>query len=357
MILGFKVDHRMALNDHKFLNTHSSVSFSSPNLSLVVTAFKYTREGKKGAFNTPTEFVDRIFGSKALYYDTRDSNEGKGRNITSAEIEEAQGRFQNTFSLRSLQASPACYVTMLGQAYFVTNDERNYKRTMIKTLNNSNAIGLARISVSKDLKWNCHYRDMLKLNDRLAIIYYYCPLLEKSKCLNFENSVPKNGRLAVHLSMPVLAINSKQKMVNINFYAKPFWEGRSKFLNSQLAVCTVMPYYSSVPEKSIVQGAILHDWALYHLALGFKVVIYDRNGNHKQHLFKDFKYKNNVRDEINKNTADLFDNLIYHDYTILQMIDKSTNTTSYDNTEMVGENRRKLIKKEDAKSHKSMSKY
>jgi hypothetical protein len=89
----------------------------------------------------------------------------------------------------------------------------------------------------------------------------------------------------------------------------------------------------------------LFEWARYHLALGFKVVIYDRDGAHKQDLFKEYDRKYSGGSESGNSKSKIllnWDNLIYHNFTILEMIDVTTNAVSFDNTEHAWENRRIL---------------
>jgi hypothetical protein len=90
----------------------------------------------------------------------------------------------------------------------------------------------------------------------------------------------------------------------------------------------------------------LFEWARYHLALGFKVVIYDRDGAHKQDLFKEYNRKYRGGSESGKSKIKIilnWDNLIYHDFTILEMINVTRNTASFNNTEHGYANRCILI--------------
>jgi hypothetical protein len=105
---------------------------------------------------------------------------------------------------------------------------------MINLFNDSNGMGVSKMTVT-GLKWNCYYRDMCKLSEKLALIYYYCPVLDAKECLEFKDKA-KNNSVAVRLSMPVIALKSKETLIDINFYAKPFWEGRSLVEYPQLAV-------------------------------------------------------------------------------------------------------------------------
>ena len=53
-----------------------------------------------------------------------------------------------------------------------------------------------------------------------------------------------------------------------------------------LAACLVIPYTSTDTQKSTANGAMLLEWLRYHAQLGFKIIVYDRDGANEKHIYE-----------------------------------------------------------------------
>ena len=91
-----------------------------------------------------------------------------------------------------------------------------------------------------------------------------------------------------------------------------------------LAVCTVIPYTSSDPEKAFANTAIMIEWIRYHTKLGMKVIVYDRDGANRDYIF-------NSSYGISQGILKL--DFVYHNYTIRGLLDPLKKGLRYDNTE------------------------
>ncbi len=106
-------------------------------------------------------------------------------------------------------------------------------------------------------------------------------------------------------------------------------------------VCTAIPYKTINPEKVEAVNAILFEWIRYYTVMGFKVIIYDRDGWNYHDLFQSdyVKYKENVSKTVTKKTWDIIHkNLIYYNYTLLSRLTPPTTMNEYkyyDNAEGV----------------------
>lgn len=94
-----------------------------------------------------------------------------------------------------------------------------------------------------------------------------------------------------------------------------------------LAACLIIPYTSTDTQKSIANGAMLLEWIRYHAQLGFKLIIYDRDGANEEHIYRS-QYGAKQRIRVPKEGK-----LVYHPYTIRGLLDSSRKGMRYDNTD------------------------
>ena len=92
------------------------------------------------------------------------------------------------------------------------------------------------------------------------------------------------------------------------------------------AVCLSIPYTSTDNVKAGGNGAMLLEWIRYYALLGFKVLVYDRDGANKHHVYGS-KYGESQKIRIPPGR------LVYHPYTIRGLLDPSRDGLKYDNTE------------------------
>ena len=342
-------------------------------------SFKYNLEGEVSTY------VERVFGSKALYYDESDSKGLSDKDFTDEEIKAAQDRFASAFKLEDKDKglNPPCSVDMLGMwhAYhdpdtgdteFVKSPGIKYKNEMTKELKGSNALGEATLHLSSLLtgpegekfgkeEWKCYYRDMWKLDNRGAAVYFYCPAPSKQHCDHLELMATKKpdpndfgwGRVKADVSIKSLVVRSAPRVVwRMSFEAKIHWRGRDAERDNTkefkrragMAVCTVIPYTTFDKEKARLNGVMIFEWVRYYLRMGYRVHVYDRDGSNAKYLFT--KDMNGGWSQFlqpgekgrtyhgGASTGNFeWNNLVYHNYTMMSVLDSATRGVLYDNTE------------------------
>jgi hypothetical protein len=90
--------------------------------------------------------------------------------------------------------------------------------------------------------------------------------------------------------------------------------------------CLVLPYMTSIPEKADVNGAMLYEWVRYHSMMGFKIIIYDRNGANREYIFNSTYGAANNQQGMNWTS-----NVVYLRHTVFGLLDKAHLEAHYDN--------------------------
>jgi hypothetical protein len=106
-------------------------------------------------------------------------------------------------------------------------------------------------------------------------------------------------------------------------------------LSSSFAACLVVPYASSLEDKSQVNKALIYEWVRHYSLLGFLVMVYDRDGLHERAIFHS-RYGRSQGDE------GQLRNIVYYPYTVLGLFDGSTKGIRYDSAEQGGMYRMKV---------------
>lgn len=91
----------------------------------------------------------------------------------------------------------------------------------------------------------------------------------------------------------------------------------------EMVVCGVIPYTTHDPDKARANGAMLQEWIHYYHRLGFRVIIYDRDGENRQ-----FIYNTTHSKLLGMGPFEV----VYHNYTIRGLLDP-THKIHYDNSE------------------------
>jgi len=370
-------------NNPRWNDLRSSVTFDAPadRTRLSIMSFKYNLEGEV------SKYVDRVFGPHGLYYDDKMAKELGAVDFTEDEIKEAEARFAEAFKLKDedKNLNPPCSVDMLGlwHPYLELGDPSlanspgiKYKNDMEHSLKGSFALGEASMHLAGLVKgpageqsgkedWKCYYRDLWKLDNRASAVFFYCPAKSKAHCEHLEAMATRKedpnafgwGRLKVNLELQSLVAREegdKRTPWRMAFEAKINWRGRNLERDNTrefkrragMAVCTVVPYSTFDKEKARLNGVMMFEWTRYYLRQGYRVHIYDRDGTNAQYLFNqgmpggwhDFlpagekgrKYHGGA------STGNFdWDKLVYHNYTMLSVVDSTTDGVMYDNTEGV----------------------
>jgi hypothetical protein len=124
-------------------------------------------------------------------------------------------------------------------------------------------------------------------------------------------------------------------------------------LSSSFAACLVVPYASSLEDKSQVNKALIYEWVRHYSLLGFLVMVYDRDGLHERAIFHS-RYGRSQGDE------GQLRNIVYYPYTVLGLFDGSTKGIRYDNTEnleKVGKRKQSLVEFEGPGKGRDRMKY
>jgi hypothetical protein len=281
---------------------------------LTLTSFRPNMPG-----SPPSEWIDRIFGSRAVH--NRDLLSRNRDNVSN----EAFTSFRENFQLPPNAINPPCSVEILGSVRL--NQEKPFiamNRQQLIVGNASMTLGLA------TEPWPCYYRPSFE-RWRHAKFYWsvfiYCPALSETACQSLSTT-KRSIRGVVNMDLETTIWQSK-------FIANNFKPNQQlKYIlpsipeKNSMAVCLSIPYTTSDPRKVIVNGALIFEWVQYYSLLGFKVMIYDKNGVNRKYITNSDYGKAQ-----GKKGSQWLANVVYHPNTILGLLDKQRLAVTYDNTE------------------------
>jgi hypothetical protein len=279
---------------------------------LTLTSFRPNLPG-----SPPSEWVDRIFGSRAVH--NRDLL-SKDRDNTSSE---AFSSFRENFKLPPYAINPPCSVEILG--FVRLNQEKPFivmNRLQLIVGNATMTLGLATDP------WPCFYRpsfERWRLSKFYWSVFIYCPAFSENACQSLSTS-KRSIRGVVSMDLETTRWQSKFVANNFQPHQQVKYKLPSISDKNAMAVCLAIPYTTTDPKKEIVNGAMIFEWVQYYSLLGFKVIIYDKNGANRQHIMNS-EYGNAQGKKQNQWLA----NIVYHPNTILGLLDKQRASLKYDN--------------------------
>lgn len=96
-----------------------------------------------------------------------------------------------------------------------------------------------------------------------------------------------------------------------------------KTRTEDLAVCSIIPYVSSDDRKAVINGAMIYEYIRYYSKLGYKIMLFDRNGRHYDSIFHSsyaqrFHSSSNTSKPFHYRQS--FPNVHYYNYTLLQIL-------------------------------------
>ena len=309
-------------------NNVSSVSkIYIDTTGLTITGFKYNPT------HISSEWIDRIFLSKGVYFNHSNLILMKSSKlVTTEELNIAIDIIHEEFKLSPAEISPDCSIELLG--YIILDITEPFMRTNRYT----GPITGKSILFILNTEWICYYRaifenwrpetDRTKPNNWPVL--FYCPAPKKSLCdLILTDNISRNNQpMLMKMILPINYENrNKITSFKSNFEAKlnpltrPIeWNNNNS--HTKLAICTVIPYSSTDPEKRETNGVMLLEWIRYYHKLNMKIIIYDRDGSTSQY--------------ISQLSPSIASSLMYYNYTIRSLLDPASKGLKYDNNELNG---------------------
>lgn len=292
--------------------------------SLSVTSFLYNPTSKH------SPWVETNLGPQAVFYDSHAIKERTLGNFTFFSEAYFQ-KISEVMRLPGIALSSRCSVEIMSFVLLGIDDPlriewRSEKPSMGK--------GVLRIGDRRQPDWSCYYRAVYenwrpepKTGKNYWTVLIYChPPPSDTYCkdmLGYFNS-KHTQRIPVKVTLQL-----RSTSISADFHISEK-HSKTKAINKMdMAVCAVIPYTSSDLDKMEANGAMMFEWIRYYSNLGFKVFIYDRDGANVQHIFYSNYRKNQNRGR--KEHERIRYNLVYHDYTILGLLDNSRKHIKSDN--------------------------
>ena len=248
-----------------------------------------------------SEWVESLFGSSAKF-GTENILLQNGTTIT----------VKKEFQLPASANNSLCSFEFLGFVKMIGG-------TPFTESNNFNSvIGEAPMVITQSsVSWTCYYKSMTeswRIPKHYWSIFFYCPAPDNAVCTG-PHEMESDLLLTGHIAMDMHNTTWKARfpLVIEKEPAKP-------------SACLVLPYKTSIPEKAAVNGAVLYEWVRYHSLMGFKIIIYDRNGANKHYIFNSTYGQAN-----NQQGLDWTSSVVYLRHTIFGLLDKANPEAKYDN--------------------------
>lgn len=288
----------------------------------------------------------RIFGDQAVFHDKTRKQPRSPLSRTELNEEEITYRveeFRKVFKLPSYAQWPFCSIEMLGFGR-LNKEKPLYDRSRY----GPPYVGNATLSLGNlKEKWPCFWRPLFEnwrgesdaTDPNFWAIFFYCPSPSGSEsCKNYTTMIRTNeDDDEVYIPHINASLNMQLSRVNwtTTFKAKVLHKDNivsstAKRLSSgPMAVCVSIPYTTYDDEKALGNAALLFEWVRYYTKLGFKIIIYDRDGANRQAIYNS-TYAKDIGVRFNPANSD---NVVYNDYTIRGLLDPTKKGVKYDNTE------------------------
>lgn len=311
---------------------------------------------------TYSPWVQRHFGQKAVYHNRSSGNSALQRDpLTLGEIRSRQELFRRAFTLPDDAVQPLCSIEMLGYGLLDVDFplKENVKHGQTPS------VGKASLDIDKiNTTWPCVYRAVYE-NWRFeteytkpnywSLLFYCYPPQQSVSCDNLRMLVDSRrslttrmkGSIEAKMTMHLRKIHWTQRFTA--FLVLPTrdpgftpqltppqgvtnimrgMDTSRHYVNSptsNVAVCLVVPYTTTDPDKMLANGAMIYEWVRYHAKLGMRVIMYDRDKANWQYIF-------NSSYAASLGLAKKLE-LDYHGYTMRGLLDPSRAGFHYDNTE------------------------
>ena len=332
---------------------------ASQNLrnQFTITSFLYNPNGRI------SDWLINVFGERAVHMNRTIS----GRSYTPKEL---NLDFRNIFKLPVDAIQPVCSFEALGYIMLRSEGPVTKNDLKFKPIVGDGNIYIDGLEWLKN--WSCFYRVMTEVwrpghnvaaEPNFWAVIIYCPSKNEQDCNKLskyisdktikDNSSGEKGIIELYIknmtitanfhTRPLISFHSNKQVTDSSNYftnkSNPLVNNMNRTLGYLLnvsnetnyAVCLPIPYSSSDEEKILANGALLVEWINYHVRLGLKVIIYDRDGANENIIL-------NSTYGLSQNLSipwgsDLF---VYHNFTILSLLDSTEGRLAFDNTRRIG---------------------
>jgi hypothetical protein len=304
-------------SDNLSKNVVSIVDKQVKKSDLSITSFVFNPINQ----STVPSWLDQVLGSSAVFFGVDQVAVENGLPADETAIKQAHKVISSKLTLPESAYNPVCSIELLGYIHIETQwpiaGKSRFQNPMF---------GHARLIVAdRNLtQMECYYRVMFE-NSRIETFYsapiywatvFYCPILDQKLCQHFDRQRENRMVVSFHMS----------KTWSASFTAVTYPRAPREKSNSDMGICLSIPYTSTDTRKQKPNAAILQEWVKYYLKLGFKVMVYDREGKHSQHIQVIRKFDHKLMDN----------NLFYYNHTIRQLLDPQGQAYLYDNNEEQG---------------------
>jgi hypothetical protein len=318
-----------------------------------------------------SDWIDNNLGLKSVFF-----NYNSLKYPLSNEEKQFPSRlFKEYFALPDYAYSPKCSFELMGFIY-----SNAFLKTFIKS---TPLVGNGSLHIL-DHNLDCFYRSHQKKQLEYWPIFIYCPIQANNQnnnisvCQtineNFLSTKSSDLYQQSNVNINTTNIDENKNIFNNNFekskllklslnienqpekYSINLKLKRTIKLNkndaNEFAVCLPTPYISNDNTKSTIYNSIVFEFIRYYTNIDFKVLLYDRGGEHIENIFNN-KYltqpmnknttannnnNNNINNNDNKSNSNnnSFNkikflhnyknqhNLIYHNYTLLELLHPSS---------------------------------
>jgi hypothetical protein len=256
-----------------------------------------------------SEWVESLFGASADY---------GTENVTYTDGTTATVPKGLTLPPSADVSNSECSFELLG--FVKLNDSTPFSSIYtIETVYGEAPMTIAQSSVS----WTCYYRSMtesFRVPEYYWSIFFYCPAPDNAVCTG-HHEMDSDLLLTGHLRMERHNTTWKSRFP---YHNKTETEMVAKPVKP--TACLAIPYKSSMPDKGVVNGAMLYEWVRYYSILGFKVYVYDRYGANRH-----FIYNSTYGNANNQQGTDWLSNIVYIKHTVFSLLDKTNPVPQFDN--------------------------
>lgn len=284
-----------------------------------------------------------MFGQKAVHFYDSNGHSTLHQPLSTEELLRATEIVQRSIPMKTTALWPFCSLELLGYARMGDEDPLTSSYRTRKTAPGGNAnLFVRELNISS----TCYYRTIYEnwrseqayTEPNFLGVIFYCPVLDLNDCNMMNNHVLQHENSPVTLDLAMIlkqqSIYRASAVVSLVNFPKGFQKiimhnelkvQPPRSSADQLGLCIAMPYTSVDSSKAVGNSAMLREWIIYHLRLGFKLFIYDRDGanadavNHPQ-----------IAASVSKQELS---NLVYHRYTIRGLLDPASAGLKYDNVE------------------------